>query len=223
VIFPYAMSEYTSTDDLLLVIDDIENLLEEPHDWLPYFPQASETQRTRQGYLYSNSYQNDYSLCKVIKKLSLWCKEKCIGPWQSCLQSEKPVSMGWLLFLTNIMDTETLQQAITKNLQDIPVGLRWKMISLGIQGQVKLEDQVCALHIYVNEMDAEMAKPLLIEMYPSWPSAMHEFPLHIQQHLVPELDTVLNIKGCKNVDKSTATMGAKLTAHSSETQTIMSQ
>jgi len=66
--------------------------------------------------------------------------------------------MGWLLFLTNIMDTETLQQAITKNLQDIPVGLRWKMISLGIQGQVKLDNQVHALHIYIDEMDVAMAK-----------------------------------------------------------------
>jgi len=109
--------------------------------------------------------------------------------------------MGWLLFLTNMMDTDTLQQAITENIHDIPVGLQWKMISLGIQGQVKPENQVCALHIYVDEMDVAMAKALLMEMYPSQPSSTYKFPLHICLHLVPELDTVLNIEGCKNMDK----------------------
>jgi len=39
-----------------------------------------------------------------------------------------------------------------------------------------------------------------MEMYPSCPREMHNFPLHIHLHLV-ELDTVLNIKGCQNVDK----------------------
>jgi len=56
------------------------------------------------------------------------------------------------------MDTEALQQSITENLQDIPVGLCWKMISLGVQGQLKLEDQVHTLHIHVDKLDAAMAK-----------------------------------------------------------------
>jgi len=68
--------------------------------------------------------------------------------------------MGWLLFLTNMMDMETLQQAITDNLQDIPMGLRWKMTSLEMQGQVKPEDQLgVALHIYVMKQMCQWPNP----------------------------------------------------------------
>jgi len=181
-------------------IVDIETLSEEVDEWLNYFPQAK--LRIKVGDLYTPLLiRLSQPFPKFIKKVSPWCKEKKFGLWQSCLQSEKPISMDWLLFLTNTMDTEMLQQAITENLQDIPMGLQWKMISLGIQGQVKLEDQVHALHINVDKMDVAMAKPLLMEMYPSQPSEMHKFPLHIHLQLVLELDMVLNIKSCKNIDK----------------------
>jgi len=50
-------------------------------------------------------------------------------------------------------------------LNGIPVSPCWKMNSLGIQGLVKVEDQVKALHVFVNEMDAVTAKPCLMEVY----------------------------------------------------------
>jgi len=75
------------------------------------------------------------------------------------------------------------------------------MINMGTQGAVKLEDQVGSLHNYVYELDVEMAKPLLMAMYESWPSVDHVFPLHVQMQLVPEINLVLNTKGQKNVIK----------------------
>ncbi len=66
---------------------------------------------------------------------------------------------------------------------------------MGIQGQVKESDQVHALHLYVDALDVQMAKPLLLALYPSRPSDDHAFPLHIRMRLVPEIDSVLNLKG----------------------------
>jgi len=100
-----------------------------------------------------------------IKKLSPWCKEKKYGLWEASLQSEHPMSIGWLLFSTNTMDPAPLNEQISKSIHDIPVGLHWKMINMGTQGQVKETDQVCALHLYVDELDAKMAKPLLSALY----------------------------------------------------------
>jgi len=94
-----------------------------------------------------------------------------------------------------------LKDQSSEAIHDIPVGLRWKMINMGTQGQVKESDQVRALHIYVDEMDVRMAKPLLSALYPSRPGDDHTFPLHIRMRLVPEMDSVLNLKGRKNVDK----------------------
>jgi len=46
-----------------------------------------------------------------------------------------------------------------------------------------------------------MAKPLITTLYTSKPQADHQFPLHIHMRLIPEIDLVLNTKGCQNVEK----------------------
>jgi len=66
------------------------------------------------------------------------------------------------------------------------------MINMGMQGSLKLEDQVDALHIYVDELNAKMAKLLLMAHYKSYPSTDHVFPLHMQMQLVPEINSVLH-------------------------------
>jgi len=46
-----------------------------------------------------------------------------------------------------------------------------------------------------------MAIPLITTLYTSKPQADHQFPLHIRMRLVPEIDSVLNTKGCQNIEK----------------------
>ncbi len=128
-------------------------------------------------------------------------RNKKFGLWQACLQSEKPTSLGWLLFSTQSMNQERLKDAISDALENIPVGLRWKMISHGSQGSIPKDQQVKALHVLVDKLDVNMAKPLLTALYTSKPQTNHQFPLHIRMRLVPEIDAVLNTKGRQNVEK----------------------
>jgi len=74
------------------------------------------------------------------------------------------------------------------------------MISMGTQGSVPKEQQVKALHLYVDELDIALAKPQLMEVYTSKLAQGHTFPLHIQMQLVLEIDTILNAKGWANVE-----------------------
>jgi len=60
---------------------------------------------------------------------------------------EAPVSIGWLLFSTNNTNTGILKKEISKVINGILVGLRWKMISLGTQGKIPKENKVRALHV----------------------------------------------------------------------------
>jgi len=199
-VFPYHLSRYKSVTDLPPLIMDVDSLPEEVDEWLSYFPGAKP--RVKGGNVYTTILIGLSSpFVTFIKKLSPWCKEKKYGLWEASLQSEKPTSIGWLLFSTNTMDTIPLKEQISEFIHDIPVGLCWKMINMGTQGQVKEADQVRALHLYVNELDVRMAKPLLSGLYPSRPSDDHNFPLHIWMCLVPKIDSVLNLKGRKNVDK----------------------
>jgi len=137
---------------------------------------------------------------KVMKALApCFCKKK-YGILQSALQSEKPILLGWLLFSTPLMDIDLLKEAILAKVEGVPIGLRWKMI-LSVQGSIPKEQQVKALHVYVNDLDVLMAKPLLMDLYASKIEENHEFPLGIRMCLVLEIDMILNTKGWKNAEK----------------------
>jgi len=120
---------------------------------------------------------------------------KCFGIGKAYLQTEQPTSLGWLLFSTQTMDVELLKEAISDKLENIPVGLHWKMISQGLQGAIPKNMQVKALYMLVDELDVPMAKPLLMALYTSKLSEDHQFPLHVCMRLVLEMDTILNTKG----------------------------
>jgi len=99
------------------------------------------------------------------------------------------------------MDKEVLHREISLCIQSILVGLHWKMISVGAQGSVPLEQQVKALHLFVNELDVAQAKLLLMSLYANNPEPGHKFPLHICMRLVLELDSILITKGRNKADR----------------------
>jgi len=136
-----------------------------------------------------------------MKEHSDWFCKTCFGLWEATIQTESPVLVGWLLFSTNSTNTEILKKEISKFIDDIPVGLCWKMISLGTQGKIPKENQVHALHVYVDEMDTAAAKLRLTALYEGNASIGHMFPLHIRMRLVPEIDSVLNTQGRQKIDK----------------------
>jgi len=99
------------------------------------------------------------------------------------------------------MHMELLKVVVSAAIYDVPVGHCWKMIHLGTQGKVKPEDQMKALHVYMDEANLTMAKPLLTAIYPSKPGETHTFPMEIQMRLLLEINLVMNQKGWKNVEK----------------------
>jgi len=200
LVFPTTLSRYESVEDLPAPLETAEDLPEDIDEWLTYFPQAKP--RVSGGDTYTTVLL-DFSVPfpKLMKQLSHWFLKKRYGLWLASLQSEQPTSVGWLLFSTGSMDIELLKDAISDSIENVPVGLRWRTINIGLQGPIPAEQQVKALHVYVDELDVQMAKPLLMTLYASRTSPGHKFPLNVRMRLVPELDTVLNTKGRKNVDK----------------------
>jgi len=61
-----------------------------------------------------------------MKALAPWFHKKQFGLWQAALQSEKPMSLGWLLFSTQIMDIDVLKEAISTCINGVPLGLDGK-------------------------------------------------------------------------------------------------
>jgi len=81
--------------------------------------------------------------------------------------------LGWLLFSTQSMDVELLKDAISNLIENIPVGLWWKTMSIGSEGQIPKDQQVKVLHILVDKLDVNMAKPFLTALYISKMAANH--------------------------------------------------
>jgi len=102
---------------------------------------------------------------KLVKSLSTWMQNKCFGLWKAYLQPEQLTSLGWLLFSTSSMDADLLKEAISDRIEKIPIGLCWCTINIGSQGPIPLDQQVKALHIYIDELNMNMARPLLINFH----------------------------------------------------------
>jgi len=210
-IFPHNLSQYGSTQALPPILNDPEALPSEVDNWLMYFLQAKP--RFQGGDVYTTALVGtSVPLGKIMKMQSDWFKETRYGIWEASIQTEAPVSVGWLLFSTNNINTDLLKHEISKFIEDIPVSLRWKMITLGTQGKIPKENQVRALHVYVDELDVNAAKPLLLEVYAGNASTEHTFPLHIRMRLVPEIDSVLNTQGRRKIDKLRACQATWITS-----------
>jgi len=137
---------------------------------------------------------------KFMKELGDWFKETKFGLWEANIQMEAPVLVGWLLFSTNNTNTDIFKWKISKFTDNIPVGLHWKMISLGTQGKIAKESQVCTLQVYINRSGMQEAKPCLMTLYADNSSIKHQFLLHIYMCLVLEIDLVSNTQGCSKIN-----------------------
>jgi len=93
---------------------------------------------------------------KFIKNLALGARRNNIVSGHFSLQSEKLLLMGWLLFYQHY------GHGNAKTSYLVPmIGLHWKMISMGTQGKIKVEDQIKALYIYVDKLDVKVGKRCL--------------------------------------------------------------
>ncbi len=140
-VFLHNLSKYGTLDNLPHSLEDPEDLPPEVDDWLMYFPQAKP--QYNGGDVYTTALLGfSIPLGRIMKENNEWFRETRFGLWEATIQTESPVSISWLLFSTNFMNTDILKREISKFINDIPVGLRWKMISLGTQGKIPKENQV---------------------------------------------------------------------------------
>ena len=198
--FPHNLSQYGTLENLLHVLKELEDLPTEVDEWLVYFPQAKP--RYNGGDVYTAALLGcSVPLGKIMKEHNDWFRETCFGLWEATIQTKAPVSIGWLLFSTNNTNMDLLKREISRFIDDILVGLRWKMISLGTQGKIPKENQVRALHVYIDEMAVAATIPRLTALYEGNASVGHAFPLHIRMRLVPEIDLVLNTQGRRKIEK----------------------
>ena len=134
-------------ENLPFVIEEPEDLPTEVDYWLTYFLQAKP--RFNGGDVYTTALIGcSIPLGRIMKEQSGWFKETRFGLWEATIQTESPVSVGWLLFSMNNTNTEILKKEISKFIEDIMVRLHRKTVSLGTQGKIPKENQVWVLRLH---------------------------------------------------------------------------
>ena len=72
---------------------------------------------------------------ELRKDMLPWLKDEGHGLFTRTLQAENIVDVGWFVYSTWEMEAESLAAVISDHIK-IEVGLRWKMISLGIRERI---------------------------------------------------------------------------------------
>jgi len=180
----------------------VDDLPDDINDWLTYFPQV------KLHILGGNTYMAlliglSVPFPKLVKSLSSWMRSKHyahgkpIFNWSNLHHLDGCCFPHWWW----------MQTYSRKNFLTILRIFGWVYAGKPLASSVHKaqaipkDQQMKALHVYVDELDINMAKPLLIALYASKTLTVHKFPLHIWMHLVPELDAVLNTKGHQIVEK----------------------
>jgi len=101
--FPHNLSKYELLEDLPELLEDPDHIPSEVDDWLEYFPGAKP--HASSSYMYNLALLGfSEPFPTVIKATATWLRKSKFGLWKLSLQSEKPVLLGWLLFLTSTME-----------------------------------------------------------------------------------------------------------------------
>jgi len=122
VVYLYNLSAYKSIDNLPPPIKMADDLLDNIDEWLEYFPQARPWVSGGDMYM-ALLIGLSIPLAKIVKNLCAWMRNKRFCLWKAYLQLEQPTSLRWLLFSTQTMDIELLKDAVSDQLENIPVGL----------------------------------------------------------------------------------------------------
>ena len=69
---------------------------------------------------------------EIMEGLGWWFNAQKHGLWARSLQAEDTIVIGWLLNSLREIDLVALQSAIQAVHPDLEVGLRWRLISLGL-------------------------------------------------------------------------------------------
>ena len=103
-------------------------------------------------------------LSDIREEMQEWSHHTSTTFFHNMLQCESATEVGWFLYSTRAMDAGALADEISDAL-GFQLGLRWKVINIGIQGKVPEEKKVHALIVEVDTTRKWAYQRRLIEFY----------------------------------------------------------
>jgi hypothetical protein len=136
----------------------------------------------------------------IRRDMRNWLLEGKHGMYYKMLQAEHSSEVGWLLYSTRDMD----QGALADEMSDIlgfNLGLRWKVIDLGVRGKIPESQKVLALSVEVEQARRSQYQRKLISMYGRDVKGVHEYPNGVRLRFVKQKSDCCNTNEKAKIDR----------------------
>jgi hypothetical protein len=139
-------------------------------------------------------------LKEIRRDMRNWLMEGNHGMFYKMLQAESSSEIGWLLYSTRDMD----QGALADEMSDIlgfKLGLRWKVIDIGVRGKIPDSQKVMALSVEVEQPHRLEYQRKLIGMYGRDVKEIHEYPNGVRLRFVKQKSDCYNTNEKSKIDR----------------------
>lgn len=136
----------------------------------------------------------------IRRDMRSWLMEGNHGMFYKMLQAESSSEVGWLLYSTRDMD----QGALADEMSDIlgfNLGLRWKVIDIGVRGKIPDSQKVHALSVEVEQSHRQDYQRKLIAMYGRAVKEVHEYPNGVRLRFVKQKSDCYNTNEKGKIDR----------------------
>jgi hypothetical protein len=136
----------------------------------------------------------------IRRDMRNWLMEGNHGMFYKMLQAESSSEIGWLLYSTRDMD----QGALADEMSDIlgfNLGLRWKVIDIGVRGKIPESQKVMALSVEVEQSHRQEYQRKLISMYGRQVKEVHEYPNGVRLRFVKQKSDCYNTNEKGKIDR----------------------
>ena len=116
------------------------------------------------------------------------------------LQAEESSEVGWLLYTTRKMDAGAMADEIV-DLVGIKVGLRWKVIDIGVKGKIPDSQKVNALIVEVETKYQWEAQQKLTQYFGRARKDIREYPNGVRVRFVKNRKDALNAMETGKLDR----------------------
>jgi hypothetical protein len=129
-----------------------------------------------------------------------WLMEGTQGLFYKMLQAESSSEVGWLLYSTRDMDHGALADEMS-DILGFNLGLRWKVIDIGVRGTIPESQKVMALSVEVEQNHRLQYQRKLISMYGRAVKEVHEYPNGVRLRFVKQKSDCYNTNEKGKIDR----------------------
>ena len=131
--------------------------------------------------------------------MNIWLQTSKNGIYYKMLQVEDGIEIGWLLYSTKEKDAGALADVI-EDVLGFFVGLKWKVIDIGMRGEISKKQKVQGLTVEVESRHQWKFQRKLAQLFSKTLKDIQEYPNCIRLRFVKRRIDAINLVERSKID-----------------------